>query len=124
MPRALIALLLALSLPACTFPPLATPTPTPSPTQTPSPTPSPTPRPTPTPRPSPTPAAAIPDFQAGEIVSTSIDGLRVHSLPGVDRPVVTGLLPLAFELRVVMGPIPVEDLGWYLLADADDREPN
>ncbi len=56
---------------------------------------------------SPTPPPAIPDFEAGEIVVTTIDGLRVRSLPGVDRPVVTGLLPLAFELTVVMGPIPI-----------------
>lgn len=53
-----------------------------------------------------------------------IDGLRVRSQPGVGRPVVTGLLPLAFELSVVMGPIPVDDLGWYLVADADAREPD
>jgi len=53
-----------------------------------------------------------------------IDGLRVRGLPGVDRPVVTGLLPLAFELQVVMGPIQVDDLGWYLVADVDEREPN
>ncbi len=123
-PRAPLGILLALALSACTFPPLETPSPPPRATPSPSPTPSPTPRPTPTPRSLPTPAAAIPDFQAGEIVTTAIDGLRVHNLPGVDTPVVTGLLPLAFELRVVMGPVPVEDLGWYLLGDVDDREPN
>ncbi|MDQ4035173.1 MAG: hypothetical protein M3153_04510 [Chloroflexota bacterium] len=122
-PRGPIALLLSLALSACTFPPLETPSPPPPATSSPSPTPSPTPRPTPTPRPSPTPGAAIPDFQAGEIVTTAIDGLRVHNLPGVDTPVVTGLLPLASELRVVMGPVPVENLGWYLLADVDGREP-
>jgi hypothetical protein len=57
-------------------------------------------------------------------VVTTIDGLRVRSLAGVDRPIVTGLLPLAFELLVVMGPIPVDGLGWYLVADADPREPD
>jgi hypothetical protein len=65
-----------------------------------------------------------PDYDAGEIVATSIDGLRVRGLPGTDRPIVTGLLPLAFELRVVMGSVPVDGIGWYLVADADAREPN
>ncbi len=37
---------------------------------------------------------------------------------------VTGLLPITFELEVVMGPIPIDDLGWYLVADADGREPD
>jgi hypothetical protein len=74
--------------------------------------------------PSPTPAPIVPDYEAGEIVVTTIDGLRVRSLAGVDRPIVTGLLPLAFELRVVMGPIPVDGLGWYLVADADPRGPD
>ena len=120
--RAPIGLFLSLMVVACTFAPLPTPTPTPSPS--PSPTPSPTPTQTPAPTPSPTPAAAIPDFAAGDLVATTIDGLRVRGLPGFDRPIVTGLLPLAFELRVVMGPIPVDDLGWYLVADADAREPN
>ncbi|MEA2651841.1 MAG: hypothetical protein QOI85_1562 [Chloroflexota bacterium] len=115
-------LLLALMLAACTFPPTRTPSPAPS--ATPSPTASPTPTSTPSATPSPSPAAAIPDFAAGEIVSTAIDGLRVRSLPGLDRRVVTGLLPAAFELRVVMGLIPVDGLGWYLVADADAREPD
>ena len=117
-----IVLFLALFAVACTFPPL----PTPTPTQSPSPTPSPTvtPEPTSSPTPSPTPAAAIPDFAAGDLVTTTIDGLRVRGLPGFDRPIVTGLLPPAFELLVVMGPMPVDDLGWYLVADADAREPN
>ncbi len=66
----------------------------------------------------------MPDFAAGEIVSTTIDGLRVRGLPGLEARVVTGLLPNAFALRVVMGPIPVDDLGWYLVADADAREPD
>jgi hypothetical protein len=73
---------------------------------------------------SPTPAAAVPDFAAGDIVATSIDGLRVRGLPGMQSRVITGLLPAAFELRVVMGPIQVDALGWYLVADADAREPD
>lgn len=117
-----IGLFLALMLAACTLPPLRTPTA--APTASPTPTPSSTPSPTPVPTPSPTPAAAIPDFAAGEIVATTTDGLRVRNLPGMQPRVVTGLLPAAFELRVVMGPIPVDDLGWYLVADADTREPD
>lgn len=56
-------------------------------------------------------------------METTIDGLRVRDAPGTQRQIITGLLPLAVELRVVMGPIPVDDLGWYLVADADAREP-
>lgn len=119
-----MALLLALASGACTLPPLDTPTPSPTASPSASPGQTPTPDPTPSPTPEPRPPEAIPDFDAGEIVIAAIDGLRVRSLPGVDRPIVTGLLPLAFELRVVMGPIPVDDLGWYLVADADEREPN
>ncbi|MCV0403564.1 MAG: SH3 domain-containing protein [Chloroflexi bacterium] len=113
-------------LSACTFPPLTTPTPTPTPTAsaTLAPTTPATPTPTPAPVPTPTPAAVVPDFAAGEIVVTKIDGLRVRSLPGLQRPVVTGLLPLTFRLEVVMGPIEVEDRGWYLVHDADEREPD
>lgn len=113
---------LALVLAACTFPPLETPTPTPSPS--PSPTPTATSSPSPSPTPTPTPEPIGPEYDAGEIVTTSIDGLRVRSLPGTDRPIVTGLLPFAFELRVVMGPIPIDGLGWYLVADADPRGPD
>jgi len=113
---------MALTLGACTLPPLETPTPPPSASH--SATLTPVPEPTSSPTASPSPPAAIPDFEAGEIVATTIDGLRVRGLPGVERPVITGLLPLAFQLRVVMGPIPVDDLGWYLVADADEREPD
>jgi hypothetical protein len=119
-----MALLLALASGACTLPPLDTPTPSPTASPSASPGQTPTPDQTPSSPPEPSPSEAIPDFDAGEIVIAAIDGLRVRSLPGVDRPIVTGLLPLAFELRVVMGPIPVDDLGWYLVADADEREPN
>ena len=120
---AIIGLVLAAVLGACTFPPLVTPTPrpTPSPTATPA---TPSPSPSPTPRVEPTPVPIAPDYEAGEIVVTAIDGLRVRGLPGTDRPIVTGLLPFAFELVVVMGPIPVDGLAWYLVADADAREPN
>lgn len=120
--RGPIGLCLALMVAACTIAPL--PTPTPAATASPSPTPSPTSAPTPSATPSATPAAVLPDFAAGEIVATSTDGLRVRNLPGIEGRIVAGLLPVAFELRVVMGPVPVDDLGWYLVADADAREPD
>ena len=122
--RASIALVTVLVMGACTFPPLETPTPRPSPSPSPVPSPTPTATPQPSPTPSPTPTPLVPDFDAGEIVVTTIDGLRVRSQPGVDRPVVTGLLPLSFQLLVVMGPIPLDGLGWYLVADADPRGPD
>jgi len=84
----------------------------------------PTPSPTPTPTPEPTPnAAALPDFGAGELIVTTIDGLRVRQRPGMTSLILTGLLPLNAELQVVMGPILVEDTGWYLVVDADPDEP-
>jgi len=117
-----VILIVALVVSACTFPPLETPTPRPTPSATPSPTPTPTPPASPSP--TPTAAAAVPQFDAGELVETTIDGLRVRDAPGMQRQIITGLLPLSFELGVVMGPVPVDDLGWYLVADADAREPN
>ena len=111
-------------LAACTFPPLETLTPRPTPSPTPAPSPTPTATPQPSPTPSPTPAPIVPDFEAGEIVVTTVDGLRVRSLAGVDRPTVAGLLPVGFALRVVMGPVPVDSLGWYLVEDADARIPD
>ena len=65
----------------------------------------------------------MPDFRAGDLVTTSIDGLRVRQRPGLTSNVVTGLLPLGAELQVVMGPIPTDELGWYLVADADPADP-
>ncbi len=112
-------------LAACTLPPLetATPSPSPSPTATPSPTASPTEPPvTPSAEPTPDPAA-IPDFAAGEIVASLIEGLRVRQRPGVDATIIPGLLPLNAELEVVMGPFPVDGFGWYLVRDADPAEP-
>jgi hypothetical protein len=109
---------------ACTYPNLDTPTPSPSPvvtvTSTASTAPSPTPSATTAGTPDP---AAIPDFAAGELIVTAIDGLRVRRRPGLDGVVVTGLLPQAAALQVVMGPIVTEDLGWYLVTDADEDEP-
>ena len=117
--------MLATLLAACTLPPLqtATPSPSPTPTATPTPTASPTPEPaTPSIEPTPDPAA-IPDFAAGEIIASLIDGLRVRQRPGVDAVIATGLLPLDAEMQVIMGPFPVDDFGWYLVSDADPAEP-
>lgn len=66
---------------------------------------------------------ALPDFGAGELIVTTIDGLRVRQRPGMTSLIVTGLLPLNAELQVVMGPILVQDVGWYLVTDADPDEP-
>jgi hypothetical protein len=119
-----VALLAVIGVTGCTLPPLATPTPSPTPSPTPTPTPSPTATPSPTPTPEPTPdAAAMPDFGAGEIVTTAIDGLRVRQRPGFGSSVVAGLVPLGAELEVVMGPVLIEEMGWYLVAYADADEP-
>lgn len=123
--RAVPVIVVALLLAACVLPPLPTPTPVPTPSPTPSSSPTASPTPTPSPSPSPTPdLGAIPDFTARELVATAIDGLRIRQRPGVTANVVTGLLPLGAELQVVMGPIPTDDLGWYLVTDADPAEPS
>jgi hypothetical protein len=113
-----------LLLAACVLPPLRTGTPVPTPTPAPSPPPAPSPTATAGPTPSATPDfGSVPRFGAGELVVTSIDGLRVRQRPGVSGNVVAGLLPLNAGLGVVMGPIPADDLGWYLVSDADPAEP-
>jgi len=121
--RVLVLVGLTAVIGACTLPPISTPTPRPTPTA--SPTPSPTPSPVPaTPTPEPTPDfGAVPDFAAGEIVASLIDGLRVRQRPGMGAPISTGLLPLGAEMEVVMGPFPIDAFGWYLVADADSAEP-
>jgi hypothetical protein len=107
------------------LPPLPTPTPIPTATPTPSPSPSPSPTPTPSATPSPTPDfGAVPDFAAPELVVTAIDGLRVRQRPDLTANVVAGLLPLNARLGVIMGPIPADGLGWYLVTDADRAEPD
>ena len=119
------AVLLAVLLVACTFPPVETPTPTPaSPTTGATQPPSAEPPPTGEPGASPTPdVAAIPDFTGRDVVTTTFAGLRVRDLPGTDTRVITGLLSADAELEVVMGPIVEDDLGWYLVTDADPDEP-
>ena len=118
---AVVAVLLA----ACTFPPVESPSPTPAPA-TPAATPSPSAEPSPTgvPGASPPPdVGAIPDFTGRDIVTTTFAGLRVRDLPGTDTRVITGLLSGDAELEVVMGPVVQDDLGWYLVTDADPDEP-
>lgn len=122
----LAALLVVVGIAACTFPPLESATPAPSPTVSPTmpPTPRVTPTGSPTPSADPTPdLGAVPLFSGGEIVATAIDGLRVRQRPGLSSVVIAGLLPLATELEVVMGPIPADGLGWYLVTDPDADDP-
>jgi hypothetical protein len=122
-PSRAIPILVAPLLAACVLPP-PTPTLTPTPSPAVAPTPAPTPAASPSPTPAPTPDfGAVPRFAAGELIVTAIDGLRVRQRPGLDGNVVTGLLPLNAELEVAMGPIPADDLGWYLVTDADRAEP-
>jgi hypothetical protein len=121
-------LALVLVVAACTIPPLETPTsrPTASPsaTQTPSPTAEASPSEEPTESASPTPdPALVPVFTAGEIVAPITDGLRLRRLPGTERAVSVDRLPTGSELTVVLGPIPADGFGWYLVTDADPDEP-
>lgn len=117
-----VPILVALLLAGCVLQPPAPPTPTPSPT--PSASPSGLPTSIPSPSPSSTPdLGSVPDFRAGDLVTTAIDGLRVRQRPGLTGNVVTGLLPLGAELQVVMGPIQSDELGWYLVADSGPGDP-
>ena len=123
-PSRAVPILVALLLAGCVLPPLPTTTPAVSPTPTPSPSPSASPTAVPSPSPSSTPDfAAVPEFRARDLVVTTIDGLRVRQHPGLIGNVVAGLLPLGAELQVVMGPIPTDELGWYLVTDADPADP-
>lgn len=66
----------------------------------------------------PTPdQGAIPRFAAGELVETTIAGMRVRAQPGSDGRVIGGLLPGGAVLEVAMGPIAADGFGWYLLTD-------
>lgn len=112
---------LVVLLASCTLPSLTTPTPRPSVIPT---APATTPVPTPTVSARPTPSlASIPRFRAAELITTATDGLRVRQRPGLSGTVITGLLPLDSELQAVMGPIVIDDHGWYLVTDADPDEP-
>lgn len=119
------ASLLGLMVAGCTLPPLESPTPTPSPLTTAAATPAATPSAAATESVSATPdAGAIPTFTGGELIETTFAGLRVRDLPGTDSRVITDLLPSDAELGVVMGPIVVDDIGWYLVTDVDADAPD
>lgn len=79
--------------------------------------------PSPTPSVAPTPGPdAIPTFTAGTKVSTAGDGLRVRSAPGTIQSVLASL-PSGSNLVVELGPVRTDGYGWYLVHDADAREP-
>lgn len=59
---------------------------------------------------------AVPRFAIGSLVATNAPGLRIRSRPGVEQRVVI-TLALGRELVVGMGPVLVDDLGWYLVRD-------
>lgn len=119
-----VALAPLIAIVGCTLAPIGTPEPAPTPALTASPARPPTPSPSPTVAPEPTPnAGAIPRFGAGEVIVTTIDGLRVRQRPGTTSVVIAGLLPVNAALEVVMGPILVDEIGWYLVRDADPDEP-
>lgn len=126
MRRAAILLSIALVTAGCGFMPrLPTPTPEPTPTLTPTPTVAPSvASQSPSAEPEPTPGAdAVPRFAVGTVVATNAPGLRIRSRPGTDQRVVT-TLGLGAELLIGLGPILVDELGWYLVRDADDGEPD
>lgn len=123
--RSLGAVAVIVVIAGCTFPAPVSRTATPSAVPTASPIPSPTAQPSAATSTSPTPDIAdVPAFGGGEIVATAIDGLRVRQRPGTAAVVVAGLVPLATELEVRLGPIPVDGFGWYLVADVDPVEPD
>jgi hypothetical protein len=64
----------------------------------------------------------VPRFAAGSLAVTNAPGLRLRSRPGTDQRVIT-TLGVDADLLVVLGPIMVADLGWYLVRDADDADP-
>ncbi len=101
--------------------PLEVPSPSPRPTA--SPTPTPTPMPTPEPSVEGTPGPDdVPRFTPGLLAITNAPGLSVRSRPGTAQRRITQL-GVDAELLIGMGPIWIDDLGWYLVRDADDAEP-
>ena len=99
------------------------PTPTPRPTDTPSPTVAVTPTVEPTPTATPGPGLAnVPRFTAGGQAATNAPGLRVRARPGVEQRVIT-TLGVDADLLIALGPVWVDDIGWYLVRDADADDP-
>ena len=121
--RRLAALPLLALLTSCFLVPASTPSPSASqPAGSPSAGPSVSlPPATPTPIPTPGPDA-VPTFTAGTKVATNASGLRVRSRPGTSQGVI-GLLPSGAKLVVELGPVRVDNFGWYLVRDADPADP-
>jgi hypothetical protein len=100
-----------------------------APSATPSPSPTsvvPTASPTPSPSTSPSPGpglAAVPRFAAGGQATTNAPGLRVRSRPGTEQRVITSL-GVDADVLIGMGPVWVDEIGWYLVRDADRNEPD
>jgi hypothetical protein len=100
--------------------PTASPTPSASPSASVA---SDSPTPIPTASPSPTPGlGAVPQFTAGGQAATNAPGLRVRSRPGTESRVIT-TLGVDADLLIGLGPVWVDDMGWYLVRDADADEP-
>jgi hypothetical protein len=96
--------------------------PTPSPTSSPTATPLPTAGPTQEPSVAATPGPAnVPRFTPGSLVVTNAPGLRVRSRPATGAVLET--LGAGAQLLAGMGPIMIDGLGWYLVRDADDADP-
>jgi hypothetical protein len=99
------------------------PTPTPRPTPTPLPTVVATPTAVPTPTDAPGPGLAdVPRFTAGGQAATNAPGLRVRARPGMEQRVITSL-GVDANLLIALGPVWVDDIGWYLVRDADTADP-
>jgi hypothetical protein len=96
--------------------PSRTPRPTSSPSHSPSATVVPTNIPSPTPG-----LTAVPHFVAGDGATVSAPGLRVRARPGVDQRVLTSL-GIGTELLIALGPVWVDDTGWYLVRDANQPD--
>ncbi len=125
MRRAALLSLLAPFAVACTLN-QATPSPTALASATPqaSPTPTAPVSPSPAATPDPTPGLAdVPHFTAGASVTTNAPGLRVRSRAGVDQRVITSL-GVDTRLLIGLGPVFIDDVGWYLVRDADPNEPS
>lgn len=100
-------------LPSSTPRPLATPSPSGVATSSAVPTPSPSAGPD---------LADVPRFTAGGQAATNAPGLRVRSRPGLEQRVIT-TLGVDANLLIGLGPVWVDDNGWYLVRDADTDDP-
>lgn len=65
---------------------------------------------------------AVPRLAPGSQATTNAPGLRLRSRPGTEQRVIT-TLGVDHDLLVGLGPVMVDDLGWYLVRDADSDEP-